>query len=90
MAATAQLHYTVSLPAIDKVFFAELLKKTRWVAAPITQTITTKKTVAKQKKMSIAELYAFAEEVDRINNPDGLEITPEEIDAIIEECRNGK
>lgn len=81
--AAATRQFTVSIPVIGLETFNKLAKAFEWKATPI-------KTKTAEKKMNIAEMYALAEELDKLNNPKGLKITPEEIDEIIEECRSGK
>jgi len=81
--AIATHQFNVFVPSMDLKTFDKLTKAFEWVATPVRA-----KTV--EKKMSMKEIRALAEELDRINNPQRLKATPEEIDEIIRECRNGK
>jgi len=85
MATAVSYRRTVTIPAFDLGFFDDLAKLRKWVSAPARAIKTTK-----DKKMTMKEIHALAEELDRINNPQRLKATPEEIDEIIRECRNGK
>ncbi|MCL2329074.1 MAG: hypothetical protein FWC39_11265 [Bacteroidetes bacterium] len=81
--AIAAHQFNVFVPSMDLKTFDKLTKAFEWVATPVRA-----KTV--EKKMSMEEMRALVEKTDKMNNPQGLKITSAEIDAIIEECRNGK
>ncbi|MCL2327940.1 MAG: hypothetical protein FWC39_05430 [Bacteroidetes bacterium] len=85
MTTAVSYQRVVTIPAFDLGFFDDLAKIRKWVSTPSKAIKTTK-----GRKMTMAEMRALAEELDRINNPLRLKATPEEIDEIIRECRNGK
>ncbi len=84
MATVASYQRVVTIPEWDLDFFDDLAKLRKWVSTPA------KAKTIKEKKMTMREIHALAEELDRTNNPQKLKATPEEIDEIIRECRNGK
>ena len=81
--AVAAHQFNVFIPDIGLETFNKLAKTFEWKAMPVRKK-------AAEKKMSMAEIYALADKVDRLNNPKRLKATPEEIDEIINDYRNGK